>query len=93
MDAAHAPTEQVHHISPIHRIEGMTGLGLRQPRTKLLQPPVSAAAYVGFYRNDLFGPIEIVEIDGGLALRLGPKRNSFALNHFERDVFTYQPTG
>jgi hypothetical protein len=26
-------------------------------------------------------------------MRLGPKRNSFALNYFERDVFTYQPTG
>jgi hypothetical protein len=56
-------------------------------------PALSAAAYVGLYDNDLFGPIEIVGTDAGLVLRLGPKRNSFALTHFERDVFTYQPNG
>jgi hypothetical protein len=56
-------------------------------------PALSAAAYVGLYDNDLFGPIEIVGTDAGLVLRLGPKRNSFALTHFERDVFTYQPKG
>ncbi len=29
----------------------------------------------------------------GLALRLGPKQEPYALRHFDRDVFTYQPVG
>jgi hypothetical protein len=34
-----------------------------------------------------------VEKGGALLLRLGPKRNSFALRHWDRDVFAYQPEG
>jgi CubicO group peptidase (beta-lactamase class C family) len=54
-------------------------------------PALPAAAYVGGYHSDLYGPIQIVGTDTGLVLKLGPKQNSFALRHFERDVFTYQP--
>jgi CubicO group peptidase (beta-lactamase class C family) len=56
-------------------------------------PALPAAAYVGGYRSDLYGPIKIVETNAGLVLNLGPKQDSFALHHFERDVFTYQPIG
>jgi len=37
--------------------------------------------------------IEIAEQDGALALRMGPRKASFPLKHFDRDVFCYQPTG
>jgi hypothetical protein len=52
-----------------------------------------AAAYVGGYQSDLYGPLQIVGTDTALVLKLGPKQDSFALRHFERDVFTYQPVG
>src|SRR5262245_45919852 len=56
-------------------------------------PSLPPAAYVGVYRNDYFGDIEVVERDGALHLRLGPKKTSFPLRHWDRDVFVYQPTG
>ena len=56
-------------------------------------PALPAAAYMGFYHNDLFGAIEIASTDAEMVLKLGPKQVSRALNHFDRDVFTYQPIG
>jgi CubicO group peptidase (beta-lactamase class C family) len=56
-------------------------------------PALPAVAYAGGYRSDLFGGIEVVQTDGGLVLELGPKQDRFALRHFDRDVFTYQPVG
>jgi CubicO group peptidase (beta-lactamase class C family) len=55
--------------------------------------PLKLSAYVGKYANDLFGAIEIGQKDGELVLRSGPKPAEFALQHWDRDVFTYQPTG
>jgi CubicO group peptidase (beta-lactamase class C family) len=54
-------------------------------------PALSASAYLGRYHNDLYGLIDVAETAAGLALKLGPKPLSFALHHFDRDVFTYQP--
>lgn len=59
----------------------------------LKSPPLPLETYFGTYRNDYFGDLAVVEKDGALLLRLGPKRNSFALRHWERDVFLYQPEG
>lgn len=56
-------------------------------------PPLALGAYVGTYDNDYFGEIEVVEKDKALLLRLGPKKNAFALRHWDRDIFTYQPEG
>ncbi len=56
-------------------------------------PPLPLSAYVGTYRNDYFGPIELAERDKSLELRLGPKKLPFALRHFSRDTFVYQPMG
>jgi CubicO group peptidase (beta-lactamase class C family) len=61
------------------------------------KPALAAAAYVGSYHSELFGAAQVVEaaaLSGtGLALKLGPKLASYAMRHFDRDVFTYQPTG
>ncbi len=57
------------------------------------QPSLTNAAYVGKYENKLFGEIEVAEKGGSLVLQMGPKKNSYPLTHFDRDVFTYQPTG
>jgi len=56
-------------------------------------PAAPEAAYVGSYRNDLFGEIEVAEKDGGLVLIAGPRRMTFAMTHFDRDAFTYVTEG
>lgn len=63
----------------------------KPPRNR--SPMLAASAYVGDYHNDLYGAVHIASIDSGLALKLGPKQETFALRHFDRDVFSYQPTG
>jgi hypothetical protein len=56
-------------------------------------PALANAAYVGRYRNDLYGSAEIAESAGALVLKLGPKQSPYPMRHFDRDVFTYQPVG
>jgi CubicO group peptidase (beta-lactamase class C family) len=56
-------------------------------------PALPSDAYLGAYRNAYFGDIEIVEKDGALLLCMGPKKTSFVLRHWNRDVFIYQPVG
>jgi len=51
------------------------------------------SAYIGTYENDFFGTIKIIEKDGALALVLGPKDKTTALNHYDRDTFTYETSG
>jgi CubicO group peptidase (beta-lactamase class C family) len=55
--------------------------------------PSPPAAYVGSYDNDYFGTIHIVEDDSKLKLELGPDRRPYELEHWNRDVFSFQPTG
>lgn len=55
-----------------------------------------AGAYIGEYRNQLYGSAEIAEAaggEGGLILRLGPSQNPYPLRDFDRDVFGYEPPG
>jgi CubicO group peptidase (beta-lactamase class C family) len=54
-------------------------------------PALSAAAYVGTYRNDYIGKAHVVEQESGLALQLGPRKKTFSLKHWNRDVFLYHP--
>jgi CubicO group peptidase (beta-lactamase class C family) len=56
-------------------------------------PPLPKSAYQGTYGNSYFGPIEIVEREGTLFLLAGPKKTPFALQHWNRDIFVYQPKG
>lgn len=49
-------------------------------------PALSAAAYVGSYANDFYGPLEIQAADGGLRLTIGPARLTASLVHLDRDV-------
>lgn len=56
-------------------------------------PALAPSAYSGKYANDFFGTIELAESAGELVLRMGPKLVAFPLDHWDRDTFTYQPTG
>ncbi len=49
--------------------------------------------YVGKYSNKFFGPMEIIEKDGGLSIVLGPKRMTSPMKHYNNDVFTYATSG
>jgi len=52
-----------------------------------------ATAYLGTYRNNYFGEIAIAAREGKLALLLGPNKQAFPLQRYDRDIFTYQPEG
>ncbi len=52
-------------------------------------PPLALDAYAGIYGNAYVGPADVAVAGDGLVLRLGPEPRSFALTHFDRDVFTY----
>jgi CubicO group peptidase (beta-lactamase class C family) len=56
-------------------------------------PSLPLSAYTGKYANDFYGPIELVEANGQLKLRMGPKPLEFDLSHWHRDAFIYQPIG
>jgi CubicO group peptidase (beta-lactamase class C family) len=56
-------------------------------------PPLPAVAYAGTYQNDFFGNAEVEATGDRLVLRLGPDKTPFPLQHFDRDLFLYQPVG
>jgi hypothetical protein len=56
-------------------------------------PPLSTASYAGTYRNEFVGEVVVVDENGNLVLKLGPKLRAFPLMHYDRDTFTYQPEG
>jgi hypothetical protein len=56
-------------------------------------PALPRARYLGAYDNDFYGELEIAEENGSLIMKLGPRKESFPLQHFDRDTFTYQPIG
>jgi CubicO group peptidase (beta-lactamase class C family) len=56
-------------------------------------PHLPSEAYLGTYGNAYFGDLDVVEKDGALFVRLGPKKTPYLLRHWDRDVFLYQPTG
>jgi CubicO group peptidase (beta-lactamase class C family) len=56
-------------------------------------PVLSFASYLGGYDNDLYGELEIAEENDSLVMKLGPNKETFPLQHIDRDTFTYQPTG
>lgn len=70
--------------------------GLGRPFGELAgrQPPANPAPaqplsrYVGSYRNDYWGTATVAEKDDALTLTLGPRSQSFALQHWDGDMFT-----
>jgi CubicO group peptidase (beta-lactamase class C family) len=56
-------------------------------------PALANSAYIGTYTNKFFGDIKIVEERGGLAIIEGPRKLTFPLQHYDRDLFTYQTAG
>ena len=56
-------------------------------------PALPFNAYVGTYYNDFIGEIGVATKNGGLVLELGPKKEAFAMGHYDGNIFFYQPAG
>lgn len=69
-----------------------TSMDYSKPPT-VMTSSLSLDAYLGTYRNDYYGDIEVVEVDKALVLHMGPKKSAYPLRHWDRDIFTYQPRG
>ncbi|MBA7667667.1 hypothetical protein ES703_75764 [subsurface metagenome] len=51
-------------------------------------PPMPLEKYVGNYRNDVYGEINIAERSAGLVLTIGPKKVEMYLTPWNRDTFS-----
>ena len=57
------------------------------------RPHLANSSYTGTYTNSFFGDIQIVEEGEGLAIVEGPRKLTFPLKHYDRDLFTYRTEG
>jgi CubicO group peptidase (beta-lactamase class C family) len=55
--------------------------------------PLANTAYLGTYTNNFFGDIQIIEKGDGLAVIEGPRKLTFPLKHYDRDIFTCETVG
>ena len=53
-------------------------------------PALSNVVYLGTYESDFYGKLEIVDQDGKLMMRQGPKKSAYPLTHYDRDTFYYE---
>lgn len=54
-------------------------------------PEAPPSSYAGTYANPYFGDVTINAADGHLQLRIGPQGMSYALRHWQGDVFAISP--
>jgi CubicO group peptidase (beta-lactamase class C family) len=66
-----------------------TGSLVGAPRPAAPLPARAMSTYTGTYRNDYYGPIQVIEQGGGLAIVIGPDPTTLALAHWDGDVFTF----
>jgi len=78
--------------------EGLFGPAMATAKAAYATPPAQPsaalpdAAYVGRYANAYVGDAFVVAANGGMTLEVGPDRKrSYALRHFDRDLFLYFP--
>jgi hypothetical protein len=62
-------------------------VGATPPASPL--PARALSTYVGTYKNDYFGPIQVVDQGGALAILIGPRPTTLPLSHWDGDVFTF----
>ncbi|MET7622763.1 serine hydrolase [Streptomyces sp. NPDC005408] len=56
-------------------------------------PAKATSAYTGTYANEYYGPMTVSAQGGELTMQLGPKKQRFALRHYDGDTFSYSTTG
>jgi CubicO group peptidase (beta-lactamase class C family) len=60
-----------------------------KPRPTNPLPARALSTYTGTYNNDYYGPIQVVEQNGALAIIIGPAPLNLALTHWDGDVFIF----
>jgi CubicO group peptidase (beta-lactamase class C family) len=78
-----------HALAPMNNPEGSL-VGKQPPANPAPERPLRD--YAGVYANDYWGPATVTESEGGLQLSLGPKHQTFNLNHWDGDTFTFTLT-
>lgn len=73
-------------LAPLLVPEGSL-VGVTPPPEPL--PARALSSYTGTYRNDYFGPLQVVSQGDTLALAIGPKPMTLPLTHWDGDVFTF----
>ena len=76
-------------FAPMGEPEGSL-VGKKPPAKPRPAPEPSTLA--GTYDNAYWGPAKVADMNGKLALALGP-RGAFELTHWDDNVFTFVPTG
>lgn len=56
-------------------------------------PALPLGSYVGTYTSAFYGDTQVVQRGGGLTLVIGPRQLQYPLSHYDRDVFTFAPSG
>jgi len=57
------------------------------------KPALAPASYLGTYTNRYYGPATVSATATGLRLTLGPKHETYALRHWNGNVFSMHPFG
>ncbi|MGT2456882.1 serine hydrolase [Cupriavidus basilensis] len=73
-------------LAPMLAPEGSL-VGVSPPAAPL--PARALSIYTGTYRNDYYGPLQVSEQGGLLALAIGPVPMVLPLTHWDGDVFTF----
>jgi CubicO group peptidase (beta-lactamase class C family) len=76
-------------IAPMNNPEGSL-VGKQPPANPTPARPLGE--YAGVYANEYWGPALVTERDGALQLTLGPTNQTFALTHWDSDIFTFTLT-
>lgn len=70
-----------------------TGKFAGQPLPGNPAPPLPPHAYIGTYANDYYGSAEIQQQGTQLVLVMGPSKNTIPLQHWDGNVFVFEPGG
>jgi len=73
-------------LAPLSKPSGSL-VGATPPASPL--PARALSTYIGTYRNDYFGPIQVVDQGGALAILIGSRPMALPLSHWDADVFTF----
>ena len=98
LDTAQTGGPTVDWLTFLGPIIKQTLAGERSP-VDYSKPPASPAparadsAYTGTYANEYYGPMTVSAQGGELTMQLGPKKQRFALRHYDGDTFSYRTTG
>ena len=80
-------------IGPLILASSLPQYGELDDVTPSGEPPLALDIYTGTYTNDFFGDLQIVEQAGDLVMTVGPRGDEFVMEHFDRDIFSFQPRG